>query len=1712
MSNLALPSLPLLEYLGANIIQKAADSALGPGVLTFTADAQGLSMGVRLAAGQSIHTEDVAIGTQGISCRLFVSGLSATNPLQARLFDGFLIGLTAFDVRLVNGGFAASHVAGQFQVPFFTDSSGHPKTVDVELGFKADGSLSISLAATESVNPSTADGLVQLQYSIGSGAVTIEIHVASFEVDRMPDGTWRIVISGRLLITTADLQWPSFELRGLGIDSKGHISIDGGWINLPNQTALDFYGFHVALQKLGFGSDASGRWIGFNGDIHLVEGLSLGGSVRGLRINLDTGSVSFDGVGIDFRIPDVLSITGEIDHIHVDANKPDDLSRVGLLPSLFDQIANAPGQPALPKKVDVFAGQVDVVVKAAGGLEIDGRFIVGHFGGVSVFFLALDAELPVGIPIFLDISLYGLQGLVASNLEPHPEPQNTWWQWYKYPTDSSGINLRAKPDYDATAVSKWMAPKSGALVLGGGATIGTSVDDGFTASAAITLVLMLPGPVIALIGMANILSKRIGGANQDANFNAMAVYDGNSQTFDLTIDAHYQIPVVLEIDGTAELHVEPKAPPPDPTWFFALGRPPHDKRLKARTFDLFESDAYFVVSDRGLMTGTWTGYRGSWSFGPLSVSLDAYLATLAAIQWSPLQIAGGIELHGDVHLHAFGVGLGITADALLEGCAPNPFWVHGEFSVELDLPWPLPDVGATVSLSWGGDNGDVPPAPLALGHLDANLSDHTDSADKPASDHYALLGHRIGGPWPDPTVQYDDPARPGILSVSGPSDEAWHTRVSGVDPGKPADLQKIMPDLDPTGLMAGRFAPVVPQDAHFTLNFAHPTHDRAGFNQSTTPPDEIVTVQVPSIVGKDDMSNINPQPPGVQWEYRHSLLQVAIFEYRGGKWQLTCAMPEMAPLGSTRLAGVWMIPPKADPERQKQMQLKVFPYRMLPGEAKSATWGTVAAPRTLGMQFTDQGLQFQLAPGFTPAALGQPPPFIGAPPGLTMGLDGSVGSPQLRILFPVPVQLTSIVSLNFAREGEIQQFIAPDWVGDGTPLVLASAIKDPTTHQWTQTFPKDTPAIRELKTVLNLGVLLLYGIDYRLPDIKMAILPEAPALYAIQTVTRIEAGRVKSGGPAYQDVAHGNPVVEFAYLQTAAGPGTAIVGDPSSSAPRPTPFKPAPYPPLSINCSHAVIPPNNTPSGQQPASAFPLGGALGDLGTYAQWSWPQDGALAAYHGYDVNAEFIETYVNALYTSFSNGSVQGSLHFRCVDRNQRHTLLQPIAIHVPSIPQQSALVAQQFDVPLPAPISPLTERAKLRIAPAALPILSERAKLADDWPDRGSIPGLDAIPSDAMPAVDRLATRAATSAARQIDPAVAADILHLLQEEQDAATARSLWFVPLAPQTRYTLDVVAGPLISSRWAPSGSDGGDLAAVFGASDATGVLTALRAYYAHEDALTPLLRIQFTSSRYASFPDQVANVAAQIANKARIAPIRHYVAATDPTLWLADPAHLDPQRSQKQADYLEAAKKLSTLVSTFDPVADNLRADGTPAPNGAGALVLARQAVAKAWADFSAATVAEYDGLIAALGRADLVSNAAPIPVPDTELSLFTHALERHVVALLFESPEPMPWRRIWRWITVTADSTVSWRPGRQVVLWNSDGTRGLVVIAGRPQGAGRLTIVFQGNIGAEAPCITRHGNEVSDFVDLGKVQLGPPPVPIRLVRDTRTPSRRPTRRPT
>ena len=117
----------------------------------------------------------------------------------------------------------------------------------------------------------------------------------------------------------------------------------------------------------------------------------------------------------------------------------------------------------------MFAGGVDVTIQAAGNLEIDAQFIVAQVNGQSCFFLALDAELPLGIPLFLDVALYGLSGMFASNFRPNIG-SDTWWDWYKYPAAYQRHPGPHRPRGLYRHRSRQVGqPDPGALALGAGA-------------------------------------------------------------------------------------------------------------------------------------------------------------------------------------------------------------------------------------------------------------------------------------------------------------------------------------------------------------------------------------------------------------------------------------------------------------------------------------------------------------------------------------------------------------------------------------------------------------------------------------------------------------------------------------------------------------------------------------------------------------------------------------------------------------------------------------------------------------------------------------------------------------------------------------------------------------------------------------------------------------------------------------------------------------------------------------------------------------------------------------------------------------------------------------------------------------------------------------------------------------------------------------------
>ena len=339
--------------------------------------------------------------------------------------------------------------------------------------------------------------------------------------------------------------------------------------------------------------------------------------------------------------------------------------------------------------------------------------------------------------------------------------------------------------------------------------------------------------------------------------------------------------------------------------------------------------------------------------------------------------------------------------------------------------------------------------------------------------------------------------------------------------------------------------------------------------------------------------------------------------------------------------------------------------------------------------------------------------------------------------------------------------------------------------------------LSEVDLVVGPEPVYLMGLAWSTPEIDMPILPEAPGLYALKIVTQVEVGQPDSNGNVnYQPVADGNPVIEFAYLQTASGPGTATIEPAptgSSGFTTPDPDRQPPAAALAV-------------AAEPPKSAFPEGGRLNDLSTYTQWSWPGDGDAAAYYGYDLNVEFTETYVNALYATFLTREapydypgivLDPAVHLRCVDRNQRHTLLVPFDIHVPSAPPQSANVSRVAVVQPPetiaggtnggmvanlrslVPASGATAAGEVMVSANAVAVAQRQlARRAAMTVDPIAKPALDA----AIKAAGLKVAPSALGSVISINPGVIAILQHELDELAAAAAARRLWFAPLEPQT------------------------------------------------------------------------------------------------------------------------------------------------------------------------------------------------------------------------------------------------------------------------------------------------------------------------------------------
>lgn len=662
---------------------------------------------------ENIGARNVVIATGGFSGNLEAAWtqelLEAADGERPRFVDGPGAGdlfgmpfaLSRLDLEVRQSNFARASLACDLVPPIFDKPLGLVLAIDAAGGFTAEVKASALL-------PEEADdALVRLRQE---GLLELVVSGARFE---LADGVGTFSLAGSLTPLVSGIDWPTLQVQKLSIDTRGEVDLEGGWIDLPESFTLDFHAFKVELDQIGFGSEGENaeqrQWVGLSGGIRLIEGIPLSASVEGLKVSwrprLSPGPhdpdirVSLEGIAVHLEIPGTLVLDGAVRYREIDR------------PPATRPPAEEGAESAAAAGVfgHVFTGSITVELTAL-NTEIAGELLIGDLtsyryddaGDLEIvqsftaLYIVMAVELPSAIPLgATGTGLYGLKGLFGMHVAPdrHLDAEGdpeSWYAWYKADRGNESA-------YSVTKVAKW-APRFDNYAFGAGITLGTVYDDGFTINAGLLAAILIPGPVVMIEGRANLIKPR-GGQGGEGALYALIVFDGIAETFAMNVDINFTLEDVITVGGGLEAFFDFND---GDRWYIYIGRKePLEKRIRAEVISIISASAYFMVDSHGILFGAAAGLDLQASYGPVELKLILRISFEIGVFWKEPQLTGMVELYGEISIKIFGIGIGIVLQALLEGSAPQPWWIHGLARVALNLPFPLPSFDASVEFTWG---------------------------------------------------------------------------------------------------------------------------------------------------------------------------------------------------------------------------------------------------------------------------------------------------------------------------------------------------------------------------------------------------------------------------------------------------------------------------------------------------------------------------------------------------------------------------------------------------------------------------------------------------------------------------------------------------------------------------------------------------------------------------------------------------------------------------------------------------------------------------------------------------------------------------------------------------------------------------------------------------------------------------------------------------
>lgn len=585
-----------------------------------------------------------------------------TGNFSAKL-GGFAASLQEISIAVVKNSLIAGGGKGKLRLPFFEQN------INIDAALAQGGGWHVTLA------PDPGEPVL---LTLGTAANGLVIDLASISLASNPVGPSSLTLTGTATLMLDGEASQTIPIPGLELCSDGTVNLKGGWLPLANPVTAKLGPFSATISRLGFKTLANGdREIAVDAAVQLSTSMPAGASAKGLRLRFDKSwkyeGLSFDGIGVTFTVPKVLTFKGDL----AMKDTPDGKTFEGNVKvTLFPLDAYVDGQVCFGSTTDKATGKA-----------------------FNYFAIKLDLELSSGIKLFsTGLSIYGLTGLFATNYAPNKTAAE---KWFALPDGKAPPGWLQKAPAGVAELSKW-TPKKGTLAFGAGVTVATTADGGKPFNGNFLLLITLPGPVVFLEGRANLMKDR-GELKKDAAFRAYAVLDGLAGTAQFGLDARWRYPEggeVIDISGSSEaffdFHDASK-------WYVKIGlETPESARIKAKLVSFIEANAFLLIDAKHARAGGKAGWQFSKKFGPVNVGAQIWYSAVADISWSPPQLQAKAGVAGAFWAKAFGYGISgavnveVTVDAwrpfhvLATGQASGSIPIYGSFSKSLAVEWTQP--------------------------------------------------------------------------------------------------------------------------------------------------------------------------------------------------------------------------------------------------------------------------------------------------------------------------------------------------------------------------------------------------------------------------------------------------------------------------------------------------------------------------------------------------------------------------------------------------------------------------------------------------------------------------------------------------------------------------------------------------------------------------------------------------------------------------------------------------------------------------------------------------------------------------------------------------------------------------------------------------------------------------------------------------------------